>query len=235
MALQSFGVKPAGFRRIPRNYQIRRHILYDNRRYCSQTVAADAAKLVNPGETAQNHMVSYAHMTGECRMIGHDGVVAHEAIVGDMYISHYPVTVTQPGDTTSVSGAAIYRTKFADGVTIANLQARLDLSMIFLVLGILADRTELENPVILANSCRPFYDNMRAYAGALPDFNRGINNGVGTYLYSAANLCLRMNNRRLMNQEPLSDSVVNRLADATTLSPTLALAENFQIFRLTVT
>ena len=87
-----------------------------------ETVRTQTTELMYHGKTAQNNPVVYMHMTRQLRTVGKNRVVTHLAIVRQMDIGHDPVVVAQLGDTCVARRANVERTKFADGVALANDQ-----------------------------------------------------------------------------------------------------------------
>jgi hypothetical protein len=98
-------------------------------------------------ESPKNGVIPDVHMTGELRIVGKYGVMTNLAIVGQMYIGHDPVVITDTGYPGILRGAAIESAKFAYRITIANLKLRW-FTLIFLVLRRFAQGRKLINAVI---------------------------------------------------------------------------------------
>ena len=90
------------------------------------------------------------HVAGERRVVGEHALAADDAVVRDVRAGHEQVVAANARDALVLHRAAMDRDALADHVAVADLETR-RLAAIFLVLGIGADRGELEDPIALAD------------------------------------------------------------------------------------
>ena len=68
MSLESFEIQPARARRLSRDHDEGWNVLSDSRPHGTESVAADGAKLVHEGKSAQDGMVADGDVAGEGRI-----------------------------------------------------------------------------------------------------------------------------------------------------------------------
>src|SRR3990170_4864673 len=150
--------------------QERRHVLEDDRVHGRHAVGAEAAVLVHQGETAEHGVVADVDVAGEARAVGEDGLAADLAVVGDVAVGHEEIVPAHAGHAAAVHGPAVEAAKFADDVAVADLEAR-GLALVARVLGRVAERAELVDPVLPADAGRAVYDDVRADPGVRADLD----------------------------------------------------------------
>ena len=133
-------------------------------------MVADASVLVDCGKAAEYHPVADMDMPGKGRVVGKDAVIAHAAVMRHMGVDHEQVPRADPGDALVLYGAAVHRAVLAYDVVIAYFEEG-PLAGILLVLAVLADGGELEDPVPAADFCRSLDYAVGADHGALADFD----------------------------------------------------------------
>ena len=196
------------------------------------TVGADAAELVHPGEAAEYGVVAHMHVAGELGVVGEYGVVADLAVVGEMHVGHDPVVVAQARHAGVLRGAAVERAEFADGVAVADFQPR-RLARVFLVLRHLAQRAELENPVVAADAGMAGDHHMRADPGAGADLDVLADDGIGADFDVVSQLGAGMDDGAGMDALYWSASVHISSASATScIAHTRPCAANFHMPRM---
>ena len=72
------------------------------------------------GERAQSCIVMETNVTGQGRTIGHGYTRSDHAVVGNVYISHDPVTVSDHCLATTLLGAPVKRAVLTDGISVAD-------------------------------------------------------------------------------------------------------------------
>jgi len=95
----------------------------------------------------------------------------------DVDVSHNPVVVAESGHTLILHGTSANRAVLTNGISVADLQARI-FALIFLVLRIVADRCELINMIVLADSGRAVYHDMAFHFRSGTDFNLITDNRI---------------------------------------------------------
>ena len=154
---------------------------------------ADLAELMDQGEAAQDGVIMHIHVTGQRRIVGEDRVVADHAIVRDMDIRHDPVVVADFRRTDVLHRTAIKRTVFSNGILVADFQ-RGRLTLVFLVLGGLAQRAEMIDLVVAADGGRPLDHDVRTDTRAAVDADAGPDYAVRPDLDVGRQLCLGVDN-----------------------------------------
>ena len=139
MPFQSFFIQPRRFCYVAGNNQIRRDVFNDDRCDRGQAVFADAAKLVDAGKTAEYDIIINSDMAGQSGIISKNSMAADDTIMGDMNIGHYPVVVTNPGDTAAVSGPPVDGAILPDSVAVADFQNGFLFPMKLLILRVVTD------------------------------------------------------------------------------------------------
>ena len=161
-------------------------------------MCSDATELVNQRKSAENDPVPDMNMSGQLCTVGENRVVADLAIMRQMDVSHDPVVVTQTGDSFVLNRSQVEGTEFANGVAIADFQFRL-FPCIFFVLRHTAQRCELENAIVFADSGMSFNNDMRTNPRTCPDFDIGTDNGIGPDFYGTVQFRPRINDCSRMN------------------------------------
>jgi hypothetical protein len=65
-------------------------------------------------------------------------MTAHQTVMGNMYVCHYPVVITNNRFPTTLGSTPVNRTIFPDDITGTNLKDRI-FPLIFFILGIIAN------------------------------------------------------------------------------------------------
>lgn len=175
-------------------------------------------------------MILDAHMPAQGGAIGEDDLISHLTIMGNVYIGHNPVAVTNRGYSTIQRGTAIEGAKLADRISISDHQLT-GLALIFHILRNLPQRGELKNPVTGPNTGGPVDDHMGTYPGSWADMDVRANNGERTNAHVLSERCSRIYGRLWIDQITISLSAHISSALATIPLLTRASAENTQIPR----
>src|SRR5471030_2024301 len=165
---EALDVDAVGLRRIAVQEHIRRHVLRQAGAHADEGVRADLAELVHVGEAAHDDPVADFDVAGQLRVVREDGVAADLAIVRQVDVGRDPVVVAEPRHAGVLHGADVEGAEFADGVAVADFQAR-RLALPLHVLRRGADGRELEELVVLADGRVAFDDDVRADDGAGAD------------------------------------------------------------------
>ncbi len=148
---QTFKVQATHCQRVAIDHHERWHVLRNMAGKTGHDVRAHLGELVDAGQAADDGVVAHLHMAGQSGVVGQDGLVAHLAIVRNVDVGHHPVVVTDARDALVLRGAGVEGAKLADGVAVADHQARWFAS-VFFVLWRAAERGKLKNAVVLANA-----------------------------------------------------------------------------------
>jgi hypothetical protein len=130
----------------------------------------DMAELVNYGETAQDGPIPNLYVSSQGCCIGHDDVIADLTIMGDVNIGHKQIVIANACGHGILGCAAVQRGKLADDIAVTDLKASL-FTTVFEILGIVADRGELEDPIIDTESCGSLDNGMWADGRAFADLD----------------------------------------------------------------
>ena len=99
-----------------------RHIFGNHRARAENRPAADANKLMDSDQTADNDIILNRHMAAEGGAIGDDITIADNAIMRDMAIHHEQVMIAHPGNHAAADRAGIERRELANLVVVADNQ-----------------------------------------------------------------------------------------------------------------
>ncbi len=106
-------------------------------------------------------------------------LIADDTVMRNMHVGHDPVVVAQNGLSPVLHGAATDRTELANRVAITDDQVG-GFVGVFLVLRVVADRSELIDVIVLADLCRPIDDDMTVDASTACNFYIVTDNGIRT-------------------------------------------------------
>lgn len=232
---QAFAIQAGRNRRIAGDQNIRRHVTGDDRGNRGETVTAQPAKLVHPGKSSEDDMLIHTHMTGKRCIVCKRVVITDQAIVGDVDIGHDPVVIAEPGDAATTHCAAVDGAEFTYRIVITDFKHRLGFTVEFLVLRVSTDGAVMMDMVAASDPGRTVDDDMGTDPAFVTDLDVGADDAVGTDFDTLPDTGSGMEDGGGMDQEPVSETVVRRSELATILPSTLAVAENFQILRFTVT
>ncbi len=141
-------------------------------------MGADAAELVNRGETAKDHEIADHHVARQGRVVGEDAVVTDDAIMGDVHIDHEQVAAAHLGQALILHGTTVEGAVFANDVVVANLEEGA-LAGVLLVLAILTDGGVLEDLVATTDLGRALDHHMGTHPGVVTDFYFGADDRKG--------------------------------------------------------
>lgn len=164
---QAFDIQAMWLCRMTAHSDIRWNILGNDGAESCETVRADPTELMNQGESTQDGMIINAYMASQGSIIREDDIVADDAVVSDMAVRHDEVVIPYPGDPPSIIGAPVKRGELPNDIAITYLKPAA-LPPEFLVLGFLADYSELKYPVVATNR------RWSADYGMRPDGGTGI-------------------------------------------------------------
>src|SRR4029077_20732068 len=168
-------------------------------------------------------------VAAEHRAVGEHGVAAHHAVMGHVRAGHQQVVVADTRDPLVVSRAAVDGAELAEHVALADHEPR-GLAAVFLVLRRIADGSELEHVVAGPDDGRPVdhcggaADGTRADLHARPYHRERADRDV------ASEARLGRHHGTRVDHPPDSGATIMS-ACATSLSPTSATVENFQMPR----
>ena len=148
-------------------------------------------------------MVTDADMPCNPHIISHNVVVANYAIMRNMGIDHKQITATNACDAFILYRAAMNTTGFTNAIVIANFQPRL-LALVFEILAVFADASELKNLVTLTDTGKLANDDMGVKHGLCPNCDMFTNNAIRPYLDRRVYRCSGINNRRWVNRHEKS-------------------------------
>lgn len=99
----------------------------------------DLDELVNPGLSADDHVVSNMNVAGKADVVGNDGVVSDDAVMGDMDIGHQQIAVSDNSYSLVLYGSYRECAVFANNVIVTDNQLSF-LAAVFIILRIDTDR-----------------------------------------------------------------------------------------------
>ncbi len=166
-------------------------------------------------------------MTAKSGAIGKHDIVADVAIVSDVRVRHEQVVAAYASDAVVMGGSAIDRAVLAKHIAVTDFQPR-RLALVLLVLGRIADRGELEDPVVGADRGGAVDDDMGPDHGARPDLDIGTDDGERSNLDVRSQPRLGRHDGVGVDHLPVSGATIIS-AWATSLSPTKAAVEKRQI------
>jgi hypothetical protein len=137
------------------------------------------------------------HMACYLRIVGKNRMAPNLAIMGHMHISHDPVVVANPCNAGILACASVQSAELTDRIVIANFQPR-RFPVVFLILGSLANRTELKKSVASPDTGMRPYDHMGTDARTGTDFSIRTDNCVRAYLDVSGKISPRINYCRWM-------------------------------------
>ena len=164
---------------------------------------AQAHKLVNHREAAQNHPVAHMHMAGELRVVGENSVVAHHTVMRQVHVGHDPVVIAHARHTGIAGRADVERAKLTNGIAVANDQLA-GLTRVLFVLRDCADGVELKDLIVAPDGGVAFENAVRAYGRAGTDAHVRPDDGVRTNADRAVQLCAGIHQRCGMDDSHLS-------------------------------
>src|SRR5690606_25972626 len=220
-----------GTGRVAANHDESRDVLEHRAVGRTHGPGADVAELMNSGVAAENDAIPHMHVAGDGRVVGHDDVVTDDAIMGDMYIGHQQVVAADGGHATVLHGAPMQGAAFANDIVVADDQPG-RLTMVFLVLAILADGGELENPVALADGRRPTDHHVRSNDRSRTNLDIRPDQGPGADLDVISQPCGWINDRLRVNSTHTLCSAQMISPEQASLPSTRARQANFQMPRL---
>src|SRR5688572_28793532 len=226
--LEAFGVDATRLGRPARDRDVRGHVLRHIAEHARQRVRADAAKLVDRREAAEDRVVADADVARYRGVVREDRVVAHDTVVRDVTVGHDPVVAADRRHAGILDRAAIQRAVLADRVAVADDELRA-LAVVLLVLRIVADRGELEDVVVDADDGRTFDDGMRLDASAAADLDVGSDDRVRADVDARVDLRGRIDDGSRIDQD-LGPSAMRICASATALPSTSATPVKRQRF-----
>jgi hypothetical protein len=141
------------------------------------------AKLVRCRESTKYGPVTNLNVPCDRSVVREDSIVADDAVVRDMGVGHDPVIVADARGSPILTRTAIDRATLANSIAIADMEFR-GFSRILLVLWVVSYGRELKNMIVLADSSRPFHDDVCFNATSSTDFD------IGTYNRVRTNCCL---------------------------------------------
>src|SRR5450830_1197217 len=198
-AFQAFDIDAMRLRRIAVQEHERRHILGQAGAHAHKSMRADLAELVHIRKAAHDHPVADFHVARQLRVVRENRVVAHLAVVRQVHIRRDPVVIAQARHAATLHGARVEGAKFADGVAVADVQAR-RLARPFFILRLRADGRKLEQVVVAADRRVAVDDHVRANSGAGTDAHVRTDDGVRTHLDRAVELGLRIDDCRRVDR-----------------------------------
>ena len=188
VAAHAFAVKSGRFGAVAGGHEIWRHIFVYARGKGGHGVIADAAELEHQRVAAQHDIIADFHMPRQAGIVGKNGVAADYAVVREMAVSHNPVIVADARFADAGYRAGVERSKFADGVAVADNQPR-GFAAVFFVLRLCAQTGKLENAVVFADLGMPFNHGVRADFGVRANLDVFADNAVRTHGNAAVQLC----------------------------------------------
>src|SRR5450830_71069 len=194
-AFQAFDIDAMRLRRIAVQEYERRHILRQAGAHADESMRADLAELVHFRKTAHDDPVADFHVARQLRVVRENRVIADQAVMRQMHIRRDPVVIAQAGHTAALRRAGIKRAEFADGVAVADFQAR-RLTGPFLVLRLRADRRELEQMIVRTDGRMALDHHMRTDLGTGSDTHVRADDGIRPHLDRAIELGLGIDYRR---------------------------------------
>src|SRR5579875_2413714 len=162
-------------------------------------------------------------MSREGGAVRHDDVITEPAIVRNMDVSHQEIVASNTRHATVYSRPPMDSHKFSERVVIADLEIG-PFSLVLGVLRVLADRGVREDPVSLAELCRPVKDHVRHHFTVLAEFNVLFNHAVRANRDVACKPGFGMNDRSGVGfHEPGLSTIAKRTtASATSFPSTVA-------------
>jgi hypothetical protein len=124
-ALEAAEIEARQRRTIAQRHHERHDVGRDAAYPTNEYVGADAAALLDRGQTADDRLLAELDVAAERRLVGQDHLVAHEAIMGDVRSNHEQAARAYGGDAPPAGRAAMYRDVFAKGAIGPDLDAGL--------------------------------------------------------------------------------------------------------------
>src|SRR5688500_7925099 len=146
---------------------------------------------MNRGESAKSRIIAHLDVASQGSIVGKGREVTHLAIMRQMDVGHHEVVIPEAGNTCALGGAPIESAKFSNRVSIAYLQPG-RCALVFLVLRLISQRSELENPVIATDARMPLYDDMRPDPGIVANPDMLFHDGISPDGDARAKLCSGM-------------------------------------------
>src|SRR5471032_2562001 len=194
-AFQALDIDAMRLRRIAVQEHERRHILRQAGAHADESMRADLAELVHIRKTAHDDPVADFHMARQLRVVRENRVAADQTVMRQMHVGRNPVVIAQARHTAALHRASIERAEFADGVAVADFQAR-RLARPFLVLRLRADRRELEQMIVRTDGGMAVDHDMRANLGSSGYAHVRADDGIRPHLDRAVQLGLGIDYRR---------------------------------------
>jgi hypothetical protein len=157
-------------------------------------------------------------MAGELAGVREDRLVADLAVVREMHVGHHPVVVTQPRHADVERGAAIDGDVLADGVVVADLDAR-RLVGVLLVLRRRADGGEVPDAVAATDARMSVDDDVRADPGALAHLDVLADDRVRADFHVLGKARAAMHRRGGMDHLWSTGRIEQRIVASATVSP----------------
>src|SRR6516165_870000 len=225
--LEALGVDAVRHGGVPRHHHVRGHVAREDRAAAEEGMCADLGELVYGGEAAEDHPVADLDVTAHGDAVGEHGVVADHAVVRDVGERHEQVVAANGGDALVVGGAAVDGAALAEDVAVADDQPG-RLAAVFLVLGRIADGSELEDAVVRADRGRAVHDHVWPDDGARTDLHLWANDAEGTDRHIRREPRLGGDDGARVDHLPVSGATIMS-AWATSASPTSATVAKRQM------
>ena len=162
-------------------HDIRRYIARDGRVVGNKRMRANLAKLMDPGESGENHPVVDLDMSGKRREIGEHAVATDDAVMRNMRGRHEEIVITHRRDALVFRRATIDRHIFAKDVAVTDAHAR-RLTSVFFVLRRIAYPGKLKQTVVGTERSPTGNDNMRSNDASRANLDIGADDGERPHL-----------------------------------------------------
>src|SRR5271165_320177 len=167
-ALQPFRIHAVRLGRTADRHDIGGHVAGHRGVVRDETMSAHLGVLMHGRQSAHDHPIAELHVAAQGGAIRHHDLVAESAVVRDVRIRHQQIVIADAGHALVVGGATVHRDRFAKYISVPDFEAR-RLTVVFLVLGRIAQRGELKYPVAGADSRRTVDHHMRTDPSARTD------------------------------------------------------------------
>jgi hypothetical protein len=117
-------------------------------------------------------------MPGQCPGIRQDTTVSDAAIVGYVRIGHEQIITADAGKTAAINGAAINRYKFPENIILSDLEERLVVALVFLILGIPPNGSMGKDAATRTDPGPAGHNRMRHDFDMIVQMNFTVDNGI---------------------------------------------------------
>ena len=181
--VQSIGVRVAGGNGFGKG----KHVAGDGSAAADEGMRTDANEMVHRTKRAHRRPFFDDDMASQSRGVGQDDVVADHAIMRNVAVGHDERAIADAGEASTLGGAAIDGDKFADGVVVADFEAR-RFAFVTQVLRGESDRRKRKKAIARADFRGPFDGNMGYEFAILTEFNVRADGAIGADFAGPGNL-----------------------------------------------